>query len=151
MVDDITYHVTSTDLYRIQKRSGDALPYSSSPTSLGPSMIIFRDSDLYNRPTNLHKRRQGENDSCGADLLHPTNLNTFDAPSSGFEYYYPPNLTTIVPMTSYDPNAAWTDILKGHIVKRQVTVNAAGPSPVPEGCPTNRLVNYMVKKIYLLV
>ncbi|KAG0022316.1 hypothetical protein BGZ81_008574 [Podila clonocystis] len=142
MVGDITYHVTSTDHYHIQKRSSDALPYSPS-SSFGSSMIIFRDSDLYNRPTNLHKRGQEADDSCGVDLLHPTTLNAFDTPSSGFEYYYPPNLTTTVPMTSYDPDAAWTDILKGHLVKRQVTVNAAGPNPVPEGCPTNRLVNYM--------
>ncbi|KAG0084320.1 hypothetical protein BGZ93_008920 [Podila epicladia] len=143
MVGGITYHITSTDHYRIQKRSSDALPYSSSSSSLGPSMTIFRDSDIYNRPTNLHKRGEEEDISCGADLFHPTTLNAFDAPSSGFEYYYPPNLTTTVPMTSYDPDAAWTDILKRHLVKRQVTINAVGPNPVPEGCPTNRLVNYM--------
>ncbi|KAF9388242.1 hypothetical protein CPB97_001395 [Podila verticillata] len=149
MVDSVTYHVTSADHYRIQRRSSDALPYSSSSTSLGSSLIIFRDSDLYNRPTNLHKRQriQEDDSACGADLLQPTAPNTFSdttTPSSGFEYYYPPNLTTTVPMTSYDPNAVWKHILKGgQLVKRQLTVNTAGPNPVPEGCPTNRLVNYM--------
>lgn len=159
MVESETYHITSADHYRIQRRSSDALPYSSSLTSsLGSSMIIFRDSDLYNRPTNLHKRQRVQEDdsTCGAALLQLAAPNPFrdtTTPSSGFEYYYPPNLTTTVPMTSYDPNAVWTDILKsGHLVKRQVIVNAAGPSPVPEGCPTNRLVNYMVtKKIFLAV
>lgn len=152
MVDSVTYHVTSADHYRIQRRSSDALPYSSSSTSLGSSLIIFRDSDLYNRPTNLHKRQriQEDDSACGADLLQPTAPNTFSdttTPSSGFEYYYPPNLTTTVPMTSYDPNAVWKHILKGgQLVKRQLTVNTAGPNPVPEGCPTNRLVNYMVTK-----
>ncbi|KAG0055704.1 hypothetical protein BGZ83_007712 [Gryganskiella cystojenkinii] len=43
-----------------------------------------------------------------------------------------------------DLSSSWSDMLKSSMLsKRQVAVKVAGPNPVPEGCPANRLVNYM--------
>lgn len=148
MVDDDVYHVTTGQHYRVQKRSDDATPssYSSSQSSL----VIYRDSDLYKAPT-LRKRRnddqgylQEQQQSCGTHSLIDQEPSGTDA----FEYYYPPNRTLSVPVTRFggglDLSSSWSDMLKAPLSKRQVAVKVAGPNPVPEGCPTNRLVNYMV-------
>ncbi|KAG0349564.1 hypothetical protein BG004_004417 [Podila humilis] len=159
-VNEVTYHVNSKDHYHLQKRSDDAVPNSSSSaifTQLGSNMIIFRDTDFYNRASRLLKRqdsphRESESTACGVDLLHrhhaenatPGEEEAAMSPSTPFGYYYPPNRTTTIPASAFDANNAWTDILKdGPLAKRELTVRALGPNPVPEGCPANRLVNYM--------
>ncbi|KAF9426088.1 hypothetical protein BGZ94_006953 [Podila epigama] len=148
MVGDTTYHVTTTEHYHIQKRSDDALPHA---TPLSTRMVIFRDSDLYHPSSSLHRRQDSDQDdsACGADLLHRKSVEFGSdamAPHSPskFEYYYPPNLTTTVPMSTVDDRRAWSGLLnRTPLSKRDVTLKVAGPNPVPEGCPVNRLVNYM--------
>ncbi|KAF9921736.1 hypothetical protein FBU30_008203 [Linnemannia zychae] len=145
-----TYHVTTRTHYHIQKRSDDAMPSASAPTHSGSTMIIYRDSDLFDRTNNLMRRKRGDEQdnppgTCGADALmkqehlHPLGdkaVSTISA-LTDHEFYYPSNMTTFV----RDPSSSWTNLLsgKGQVYKRAV----AGPNPVPEGCPTNRLVNYM--------
>ncbi|KAF9329823.1 hypothetical protein BGZ91_000383, partial [Linnemannia elongata] len=157
MANGDTYHVTTRTHYHIQKRSDDAVPYSS-PSS-GSSLIIYRDSDLYDRAATQMRRKRGTEDgstghnTCGADALmkledtHPLGAKATSMASAltDHEFYYPPNLTTSIP----DPSSSWMDLLAGSgggsggLRKRAVAMGVAGPDPVPEGCPTNRLVNYM--------
>ncbi|KAF9088736.1 hypothetical protein BGX23_007142 [Mortierella sp. AD031] len=154
MANGDTYHVTTRTHYHIQKRSDDAVPYSSSTATPGSNMIIYRDSDLYKRSTTPSKRKRGmdqqeeSSGTCGADLLmkrediHPLGSKATSAESalSDHEFYYPPNLTT----TISDPSSSWTDMLTGNpLHKRAIAMGVAEPNPVPEGCPVNRLVNYM--------
>lgn len=164
MANGDTYHVTTRTHYHIQKRSDDALPYSSP--SPGSSLIIYRDSDLYDRAATQMRRKRGTEDgstgsnTCGADALmkledtHPLGAKATGVESAltDHEFYYPPNLTTSIP----DPSSSWMDLLAGGVGgsgglrKRAVAMGVAGPEPVPEGCPTNRLVNYMVTHIYFM-
>ncbi|KAG0359862.1 hypothetical protein BGZ54_009799 [Gamsiella multidivaricata] len=142
MVHGDTYHVTSQQSYHIQKRSDDASPASTFSAS---RLIIYRDSDLYN-PSTLSRRKRGLNTdevSCGADHMLNKTAAYIEATSSR-DYYYPPDLSATVPMMGgFDASSSWTDMLTAPLVKRQVAVKVAGPSPVPDGCPANRLVNYM--------
>ncbi|KAF9188739.1 hypothetical protein BGZ51_000337, partial [Haplosporangium sp. Z 767] len=144
MVNEDTYHVTTQDHYHIQKRSDDALPSSSS--SKGSHLVIYRDSDLYNRPSNLSKRKRGlEESSCGADSLLTRQAADVTAPLQ-HEYYYPPNRTATIPMaggSTLDYSSSWAGLFKSPMTKRGLEIRAAGPDPVPEGCPINRLVTYM--------
>ncbi|KAG0269740.1 hypothetical protein BGZ95_001955 [Linnemannia exigua] len=155
MANGDTYHVTTRTHYHIQKRSDDAVPYSS-PTPAGSSLIIYRDSDLYNRAdTQLRRKRatdqqQGPSttSTCGSDALmkledvHPLGAMATSPMSAltDHEFYYPPNLTT----TIRDPSSSWTNLLTGNrLNKRAVAMGVAGPNPVPEGCPANRLITFM--------
>ncbi|KAF9366883.1 hypothetical protein BGX34_000001 [Mortierella sp. NVP85] len=144
MVHDETYHVTTQAHYHIQKRSDDAVPFAFSPMS--NNLIIYRNSDLYQRHGGGHQRKRGSQDpffsTCGADLLSP-DVDSGAEPLV-HEYYYPPNLTTSIPIhNGFDMSSSWKDILKSPLEKRRLEIRGVGPSPVPEGCPTNRLVNYM--------
>ncbi|KAI1304851.1 hypothetical protein EDD11_005053 [Mortierella claussenii] len=150
MANGDTYHVTSRQHYHIQKRSDDAMPSPSSPADTGSSLVIFRDSDLF-KPPSLRKRgldttrpaAATEQITCGADHMLNKTQGYVEAASS-HDYYYPPDLTATVPMTGgYDISSSWVDVLKSPMMKRDVAVKVAGPNPVPEGCPANRLVNYM--------
>lgn len=149
MVDDDVYHVTTGQHYRVQKRSDDAAPFSFSSSQ--SSLVIYRDSDLYKAPT-LKKRRsddqgypQEQQQSCGTHNL----INQQPSGADAFEYYYPPNRTLSLPVSGFggglDLSSSWSDVLKAPLSKRQLAVKVAGPSPVPDGCPANRLVNYMVR------
>ncbi|KAF9112862.1 hypothetical protein BGX27_002663 [Mortierella sp. AM989] len=142
MVNDETYHITTRQNYHIQKRSDDAFP-SQAPS--GSSSVIYRDSDLY-KPTNLARKKRGlaaDEVSCGADHMLNRTAAYVEATSSN-DYYYPPDLRTTVPMSGgFDTASSWIDMLKAPIVKRDITLNVAGPNPVPTGCPVNRLFNYM--------
>ncbi|KAF9309503.1 hypothetical protein BG003_009691 [Podila horticola] len=127
---DDTYHVTSRQHYHIQKRSDDAVPSALS------NLVIYRDSDLY-KPKNLRRKRGlTEEPACGADMIRPSNRTGVVTN----EYYYPPDLTTTVPVLGgFDMSSTpWIGTLKSPLVKR-----VAGPNPVPPGCPANRVVNYM--------
>ncbi|KAF9126259.1 hypothetical protein BGW39_006755 [Mortierella sp. 14UC] len=144
MVNGDTYHVTTRQHYHVQKRSDDAVPYSSSHHS-DNSMVIFRDSDLYN-PSRFLKNKRGlqvQEVTCGSDTLLNRTAGYIEATSS-HDYYYPPDQTSTIPMAAaFDPSSSWTDILAAPLSKRGVAVKVAGPNPVPAGCPINRLVNYM--------
>ncbi|KAG0276214.1 hypothetical protein BGZ95_007832 [Linnemannia exigua] len=63
-------------------------------------------------------------------------------------YYYPPNLTAPIPMgggsgPSRFFNMASTAFRKRSIAEDSIMVKVAGPNPVPTGCPTTRMINYM--------
>ncbi|KAF9971849.1 hypothetical protein BGZ65_010179 [Modicella reniformis] len=147
MANEETYHVTTQEHYHIQKRSDDAVPSSFSPIS--NSLIIYRNSDLYTRHHNSLRRKRGLNpleessSSCGADLLLPSTSPGAESEAEDVspfhEYYHPPNLTTSIPELS----SSWSNIWKSTLKKRGVEIKGVGPHPVPEGCPANRLVNYM--------
>ncbi|KAG0287611.1 hypothetical protein BGZ98_004585, partial [Dissophora globulifera] len=142
MVNGDTYHVTTRHHYHVQKRSEDASP---APTSADSTLVIYRDSDLYKPAGRLRKRREASTDdvACGADNMLNKTAAYLEATSS-HSYYYPPVMTSTIPMSGgFDMSSSWTDVLKAPLVKRDVAVNVAGPNPVPTGCPTNRLVNYM--------
>ncbi|KAG0208087.1 hypothetical protein BGX33_006484 [Mortierella sp. NVP41] len=144
MVNGDTYHVTTRQHYHVQKRSDDAFPNSPHSSLSDNSMVIFRDSDLYNPSRFLKAKRglQAEVVTCGSDTMLNRTASYIEA-SSSHEYYYPPDRTSTVPMSPFDASSSWTDILAAPLSKRQIAVKVAGPNPVPEGCPTNRLVNYM--------
>lgn len=143
MVHEEIYHVTTQEHYHIQKRSFDAVPFAFSPTS--NNLMIYRNSDLYQRPSGLQRKRGLEDSSlssCGADLLTPD--SGAQTPLT-HEYYHPPNLTTSIPVDDgFSMSSSWKNLLKSPPEKRRLQIRAVGPNPVPEGCPTNRLVNYMV-------
>ncbi|ORY96016.1 Metallo-peptidase family M12-domain-containing protein [Lobosporangium transversale] len=158
MANGETYQVTTQEHYHLQKRSDDAAPpplSSSTPlSSAGSGLVIFRDSDLYTRSSNILRRKRGlapEGDSsCGSEILFDRSRRAEAEAEAGVvgaepkplihEYYYPPNLTTYIP----DLSSSWSDVWKtGSLRKRDVAINVAGPNPVPDGCPTSRLVNYM--------
>ncbi|KAG0197567.1 hypothetical protein BGX28_008973, partial [Mortierella sp. GBA30] len=138
MVNDDTYHVTTRQHYQVNKRSDDAQP---APTSSGSSVVIYRDSDLY-KPKSLSKTKRGftsDETTCGADTMLNRTAGHMEAMSS-LGHYYPPDLTAAVPMMGgFEMSSSWAGVLNTPLVKRAV----AGPNPVPDGCPTNRLVNYM--------
>ncbi|KAF9110316.1 hypothetical protein BGX27_006498 [Mortierella sp. AM989] len=142
-----TYHVSTLQHYHIQKRSDDAVPSASRSSQSNP--IIYRDSDLYTRPNNLRRKRGlaiEEESSCGTgSLLHNNIVDADESKPITHEYYHPPNLTSSIPLRERsDLSSSWNHIWdKKSLEKRQVAVNVAGPNPVPEGCPINRLVNYM--------
>ncbi|KAF8978948.1 hypothetical protein BGZ46_005980 [Entomortierella lignicola] len=141
MVNDDTYHVTTRQSYHIQKRSDDAFP---TQTSTGTSLVIYRDSDLYKPAGSSRTKRDLTSNevSCGADHLNKT--AEYISATSSHDYYYPPDSSTTIPdMGGFKMSSSWTDMFKTSLVKRNVSVNVAGPSPVPQGCPVNRLVNYM--------
>ena len=164
MVHEDTYHVNTDESYHIQKRSEDAIPRSNGgPSNSGPRLIIYRDSDLYARPNILSRRKRGmaqeeSSSSCGTDQLMKKSQGN-DGQGvlySEDDYYHPPNLTTTLPAAGslhsptlgrgLDLSSSWTDLIKhGPLIqKRSVALKVAGPNPVPDGCPVNRLVNYMV-------
>ena len=148
MVNGDTYHVTTRQHYHVQKRSDDAVP-SSFQQLPDNSMVIFRDSDLYNPSRFLKAKRglQAEETTCGSDsMLNKT--SAYIEATSSHEYYYPPDRTSTIPMANFDASSSWTDILAGPMSKRGVSIKVAGPNPVPAGCPTNRLVNYMVRVVH---
>ncbi|KAF9353917.1 hypothetical protein BGX26_008339, partial [Mortierella sp. AD094] len=145
MADGDTFHVTTLQHYHVQKRSDDATP--STMQSTGSSLVIYRDSDLYTRSSSLRRKRgiaQEEESSCGVESLVHRGRADADAPIM-HEYYHPPNLTSSIPLREgHDLSSSWDTLWnKGPLVKRQVAVKVAGPNPVPDGCPANRLVNYM--------
>ncbi|KAG0304317.1 hypothetical protein BGZ97_001551 [Linnemannia gamsii] len=143
MVNGDTYHVTTRQHYHVQKRSDDAVPHSFQQLS-DNSMVIFRDSDLYN-PNRYLKAKRGlhvEETTCGSDTMLNRTAAYIEATSS-HEYYYPPDRTSTIPMAAFDASSSWTDILAAPMSKRGVAIKVAGPNPVPAGCPQNRLVNYM--------
>ncbi|KAF9298167.1 hypothetical protein BGZ88_007794 [Linnemannia elongata] len=144
MVNGDTYHVTTRQHYHVQKRSDDAVP-SSFQQLPDNSMVIFRDSDLYNPSRFLKAKRglQAEETTCGSDTMLNKTSAYIEATSSPHEYYYPPDLTSTIPMANFDASSSWTDIFAAPMSKRGVAIKVAGPNPVPAGCPTNRLVNYM--------
>lgn len=160
MVQDDTYHVNTGDSYHIQKRSEDAIPRQhSSPVSV-QRLVIYRDSDLY-RPNHHSRRKRGldqqsqmeQASSCGTDLLKSQSEGGPGVVSfTENDYYHPPNLTTTLRDnslrlgTGLDMSTSWSDLIKhGPLIqKRGVALKVAGPNPVPEGCPANRMVNYMV-------
>ncbi|KAG0267158.1 hypothetical protein BG011_008449 [Mortierella polycephala] len=136
---------------RAEKRSVEHMLYEEGV--LGWARITVQhdpeneDSDLYNRPSNLAKRKRGlEESSCGADSLLTRQAADATAPLQ-HEYYYPPNQTATIPMTggsASDYSSSWTGLFnKSPMIKRGLEIRAAGPDPVPEGCPVNRLVTYM--------
>ncbi|KAF8980760.1 hypothetical protein BGZ46_003721 [Entomortierella lignicola] len=143
MANGDTFHVTTLQSYHIQKRSDDALPQTSQV--IGSNLVIYRDSDLYTPSNNLRRKRNNvleEESSCGVGPhLYQ---NKTDAPIT-HEYYHPPNLTSsILIREGSDLSSSWNTLWNREpLVKRQVAVKVAGPNPVPDGCPTNRLVNYM--------
>ncbi|KAI1302829.1 hypothetical protein EDD11_005499 [Mortierella claussenii] len=151
MANGDTFHVTTRQHYHFQKRSDDAVPPAlATDTHSASSLVIFRDSDLYMRPSNILRRKRSntaqEETSCGADALMQRSKGADGSASAstpmplGHEYYYPPNLTTSIP----DMGSSWAHLWKtGSLERRGVAVKVAGPNPVPEGCPTSRLVNYM--------
>lgn len=149
MVNGDTYHVTTRQHYHVQKRSDDAVP-SSFQQLPDNSMVIFRDSDLYNPSRFLKAKRglQAEETTCGSDTMLNKTSAYIEATSSPHEYYYPPDLTSTIPMANFDASSSWTDILATPMSKRGVAIKVAGPNPVPAGCPTNRLVNYMVRVVH---
>ncbi|KAG0226711.1 Metallo-peptidase family M12-domain-containing protein [Mortierella sp. GBAus27b] len=143
MVGDETYHVTTQEHYHIQKRSDDAVPLTISPKS--NSLIIYRNSDLYQRSHSTRRKRgldqqEGHTSSCGADFLLPKQEKPLV-----HEYYYPPNVTATIPLGNGFElgSSSWSGLWKSPLEKRGVEVKGAGPNPVPDGCPANRLVNYM--------
>ncbi|KAF9434891.1 hypothetical protein BGZ76_007252, partial [Entomortierella beljakovae] len=147
MADGDTYHVTPIHTYHIQKRSEDAVP----PTSqlIGPNLVVYRDSDLYTRSNSLRRKRgleREEESSCGSDsLAHGGRTGINPEAQVTHEYYHPPNLTTSIPLKEgMDLSSSWDSLWnKGSLNKREISIRAVGPDPVPEGCPANRLVNYM--------
>lgn len=152
MVDNDVYHVTTGQNYHVQKRSDDAVP--SSFSSSHSSLVIYRDSDLHKAPMLLRKRRGDDDDNrpdhhlaCGAGNLFNQDASRQPPVTDAFEYYYPPNRTLTMPVSGYgggfDLSSSWSDMLKAPMSKRQVAVKVTGPNPVPDGCPANRLVNYM--------
>ncbi|KAF8937009.1 hypothetical protein BGZ58_003383 [Dissophora ornata] len=151
MADGDTYHVTTQQHYHIQKRSDDALPSTSPSSSPGSGLVIYRDSDLYGRHSGIRRKRglvQEEESSCGADLLMnraARNGTDSSALPPVHEYYYPPNTTTSIPVSDgLDLSSSWMGLWKkSPLTKRGVALKVAGPTPVPDGCPANRLVNYM--------
>ncbi|KAF9582642.1 hypothetical protein BGW38_010939 [Lunasporangiospora selenospora] len=165
MVDEVTYQVNTRQHYEAQRRAGDVAspPPPSRPltrrTNTAPlqDLVIFRDSDFYQRyPSNLHRRSEDDDHeshpetSCGTDRLLGQSLFKSSSPlvsRSEHDYYYPPNLTTTIPVDEPNLSQSWPSLLLGRahspLEKRQITVKVAGPDPVPEGCPINRLVLYM--------
>lgn len=125
-----TYHVTSRQHYHVQKRSDDHSPPSSSTDD---ELIIYRDSDLVRQ-----QRKRSDDDeplsTCGS--TGPT----YASPVQQHGYYYPPDLTAPVHM-----GGAGGAFEMGLPFRKRddVMVKVAGPSPVPAGCPTSRMVNYM--------
>jgi len=115
-------------------------------------MVIFRDSDLYNPKQFLKSKRglQVEEATCGSDTMLNRTAAYIEATLSP-AYYYPPDRTSTVPMSAFDASSSWTEYLAAPLSKRAVAVKVAGPNPVPDGCPTNRLVNYMVWAISIVL
>ncbi|KAF9366302.1 hypothetical protein BGX34_004489 [Mortierella sp. NVP85] len=138
MVDGDTYHVTTQQHYHVQKRSDDAIPPQASS-----NLVVYRDSDLYKPSFSKKKRGLSTNDvACGADSMLNKTAAYIEATSS-HDHYYPPDQTASIPlMGGFEMGSSWADF-KTPLTKRQIAVKVAGPNPVPEGCPTNRLVNYM--------
>ncbi|KAF9167888.1 hypothetical protein DFQ26_002636 [Actinomortierella ambigua] len=142
---DDTFHVTPKQTYHRQKRSEDALPLSYSPES---HLVIFRDSDLY-RPGNSHLRTKRSardpTNTCGSDTM--LNRTTeFEEALSQRGHYYPPDRNVPLPMGAMDSDlsSSWPSLLKpASLQKRKLEIRAAGPNPVPAGCPQNRMVIYM--------
>lgn len=67
-------------------------------------------------------------------------------------YYYPPDLTAPIPIggglggaagPSSFFNMAAATFRKRSSSENNIMVKVAGPSPVPTGCPTTRMINYM--------
>ncbi|CAO3570025.1 unnamed protein product [Mortierella alpina] len=145
MVNDDTYHVTTREHYHIQKRADDALPpiYKSLPGA--DDLIIYRDSDMYKRSGSHAQQKRGlVESSCGTDQMRLNQQPAGISPPTLDDFYYPPNLTRTIPATGYQASSSWMDLLSGNsVAKRGLEIRAAGPNPVPEGCPVNRLVNYM--------
>ncbi|KAF9406249.1 hypothetical protein BGZ94_003188, partial [Podila epigama] len=138
-VEGDTYHVTSRQHYKVQKRSDDAVPSTASISNL----VIYRDSDLYKPSQRQHKRglnQEFEEPACGADKILRAGSNSTGVLTTPYGHYYPPDLTSKVPVLGgFEMSSSpWLSTMKTPLVKR-----VAGPNPVPPGCPTNRLVNYM--------
>ncbi|KAF9960260.1 hypothetical protein BGZ72_007518 [Mortierella alpina] len=145
MVNDDTYHVTTREHYHIQKRADDALPPTHNALAGDDDLIIYRDSDMYKRSgSHLQRKRGLVESSCGTDHMLFNQQATAFSPPTQDNYYYPPNLTTTIPAMGYHESSSWMDLLSGNpLAKRRLEIRAVGPNPVPEGCPVNRLVNYM--------
>ncbi|KAF8929082.1 hypothetical protein BGZ47_001286 [Haplosporangium gracile] len=69
-----------------------------------------------------------------------------------FGYYYPPNLTAPIPMGGGGPGSTGSSSFfnmgvmtfrKRSSPENNIMVKVAGPNPVPTGCPTTRMINYM--------
>ncbi|KAG0224616.1 hypothetical protein BGW42_004979 [Actinomortierella wolfii] len=142
---DDTFHVTTKQLYHRQKRAEDAVPFSHESES---HLVIFRDSDLYHANSNQQRRKRSTHEpqySCGADTMLNRTAEFEDALSKR-GYYYPPDLSAPILMDAMDDNLSspWSSLLKpASLHKRKLEVRAAGPNPVPAGCPQNRMVIYV--------
>ncbi|KAG0049527.1 hypothetical protein BGZ83_005713 [Gryganskiella cystojenkinii] len=127
-----TYHVTSRQHYQVQKRYDD-----HSPSNAESEIVIYRDSDLV-KPNKIIKRGVSEDNlsTCGS-----TGRSPYSSVEQEHGYYYPPDLTAPVPMGGA---AGAFDMGSAIFRKRDdIMVKVAGPSPIPTGCPTTRMVNYM--------
>ncbi|KAF9901950.1 hypothetical protein EC991_005468 [Linnemannia zychae] len=164
---DDTYHITSRQHYHVQKRSDD---HSPPAAALSSQLIIYRDSDLRKPTRKLYARKDFASDeeaaeweerqatTCGAgfaanNVKHSTGNNNYNGSWSEGEgagsevhgYYYPPDLTESLPMggSSGIFNMASTTFRKRSSPESDIMVKVAGPNPIPTGCPTTRMVNYM--------
>ncbi|KAG0328083.1 hypothetical protein BGZ99_006256 [Dissophora globulifera] len=136
--DGETYHVTSRQHYSIQKRADDRLPLSAAS-----DVVIYRDSDLLH-PRQFNKRGDyAQILSCGTAKSHN---NASGNASTSHGYYYPP------PLISQESPAAgvgWSRIGSvfhfDSLKKRDdpVMIKITGPNPIPSGCPTDRVVNFI--------
>ncbi|KAF9186872.1 hypothetical protein BGZ51_001728 [Haplosporangium sp. Z 767] len=141
-VDGDTYHITSQQHYHVQKRSDDYTPSSSSsrPSS---QLIIYRNSDIFKPRSRLSKHEDPET-ICGAHQIvdRKKKLET----KAQHEYYSPPNLTTSIHLGGSSNIFNFGSTLRKRQnsgVGENLTIKVAGPSAVPTGCPTTRMVNYM--------
>ncbi|KAK3846493.1 MAG: Metallo-peptidase family M12-domain-containing protein, partial [Linnemannia gamsii] len=128
--EDDTYHITSRQHYHVQKRSDDHSPSSA----ISSQLIIYRDSDL-RKPTKKLNNESWSGAGAGAG-------------GEAHGYYYPPDLTAPIPMgggtgPSGFFNMASTTFRKRSTTEGNIMVKVAGPNPVPTGCPTTRMINYM--------
>ncbi|KAG0374609.1 hypothetical protein BGX24_010181 [Mortierella sp. AD032] len=167
---DNTYHITSRQHYHVQKRSDDHSPSSSS--AISSQLIIYRDSDLRKPTKKLYARKDFASEeeeaeweerqatTCGAGYVvnsvkRNSNNESWSGAGAGagggdaHGYYYPPDLTAPIPMGGGGAgpsgffNMASTTFRKRSTAEGNIRVKVAGPNPVPTGCPTTRMINYM--------
>ncbi|KAF9969540.1 hypothetical protein BGZ73_008092 [Actinomortierella ambigua] len=140
---DDTYHVTSKQTYRRQKRADDALPFAHAAES---HLVIFRDSDLYSAGNNQLRRKRSAQEpinTCGSDTMLNRTAE-FDAALLQRGHYYPPDLNVPMDAVGSGMSSSWSSLLQpASLHKRKLEVRAVGPNPVPAGCPQNRMVIYV--------
>ncbi|KAG9064683.1 hypothetical protein KI688_002941 [Linnemannia hyalina] len=170
---DDTYHITSRQHYHVQKRSDDhSSPPSSNSLSSQLIIYRDSDLRKPTKKLHARRDFESDEEeaaweerqttTCGAGFVasrvdHSNYYNNGSRSAatagSGEEhgYYYPPDLTAPIPMgggagaagASSFFNMAATTFRKRSSPESNIMVKVAGPSPVPTGCPTTRMVNYM--------